>query len=222
MIRELPELIERARQLGPARIAVVEAHDPDVLESLGAGRAAGTRHPDSGRHAGEDRGLRQRRSGMRIPKPDALVRDRQRGGVRPPGHRSGPRRQGRLPDEGQGHDRHAHPRHRRSRARPAHGQSAQPGHRLPGAAPEAADAHDRRGDQHRPDPRPEGRHHPQRHHGGARPRPSGAERRAADGARVRQSRHARHGRRRGAGRHAPPRADHGRLSRRARSRSTSR
>ena len=34
MIQNLTELVERAKQLGPARIAVVEAHDPDVLESL--------------------------------------------------------------------------------------------------------------------------------------------------------------------------------------------
>ena len=34
MIRDLNELVDRARALGPARIAVVEAHDPDVLESL--------------------------------------------------------------------------------------------------------------------------------------------------------------------------------------------
>ena len=34
MIRSLDELVEEARKLGPARIAVVAAHDPDVLESL--------------------------------------------------------------------------------------------------------------------------------------------------------------------------------------------
>jgi phosphate butyryltransferase len=34
LIQNLKELVERARELGPARIAVVEAHDPDVLESL--------------------------------------------------------------------------------------------------------------------------------------------------------------------------------------------
>jgi phosphate butyryltransferase len=34
LIRDLNELVDRARALGPARIAVVEAHDPDVLESL--------------------------------------------------------------------------------------------------------------------------------------------------------------------------------------------
>jgi phosphate butyryltransferase len=34
VIRNLSELVERARALGPARIAVVEAHDPDVLECL--------------------------------------------------------------------------------------------------------------------------------------------------------------------------------------------
>ena len=34
MIQNLEELVARARQLGPARIAVIEGHDPDVLESL--------------------------------------------------------------------------------------------------------------------------------------------------------------------------------------------
>lgn len=34
MIQSLNELVDRAKQLGPVRIAVVEAHDPDVLESL--------------------------------------------------------------------------------------------------------------------------------------------------------------------------------------------
>jgi phosphate butyryltransferase len=34
VIHNLSELVERARELGPARIAVVEAHDPDVLECL--------------------------------------------------------------------------------------------------------------------------------------------------------------------------------------------
>jgi phosphate butyryltransferase len=34
MVRSFEELLDRARALGPARIAVVEAHDPDVLESL--------------------------------------------------------------------------------------------------------------------------------------------------------------------------------------------
>ncbi len=34
MIRSLEELVERGRKLGPARIVVVEAHDPDVLECL--------------------------------------------------------------------------------------------------------------------------------------------------------------------------------------------
>jgi phosphate butyryltransferase len=34
VINNLSELVERARELGPARIAVVEAHDPDVLECL--------------------------------------------------------------------------------------------------------------------------------------------------------------------------------------------
>lgn len=34
MIKSLSELVERGRKLGPARIVVVEAHDPDVLECL--------------------------------------------------------------------------------------------------------------------------------------------------------------------------------------------
>ncbi|MGO9641828.1 MAG: bifunctional enoyl-CoA hydratase/phosphate acetyltransferase [Candidatus Acidiferrales bacterium] len=34
MVRDFEELLDRARTVGPARIAVVEAHDPDVLESL--------------------------------------------------------------------------------------------------------------------------------------------------------------------------------------------
>jgi phosphate butyryltransferase len=34
LIQNLIELVERAKALGPARIAVVEAHDPDVLVSL--------------------------------------------------------------------------------------------------------------------------------------------------------------------------------------------
>ena len=34
MITNLGELVERARQYGPARVAVVAAHDPDVLECM--------------------------------------------------------------------------------------------------------------------------------------------------------------------------------------------
>ena len=45
MIANFKELIERARQLGPARIAVVEAHDPDVLESLGEAQPLGLATP---------------------------------------------------------------------------------------------------------------------------------------------------------------------------------
>jgi phosphate butyryltransferase len=45
MIASFSELIERARQLGPARIAVVEAHDPDVLESLGQAQPLGLATP---------------------------------------------------------------------------------------------------------------------------------------------------------------------------------
>jgi len=41
LIRTLKELVERARQLGPARIVVVSAHDPDVLESLAQAEPAG-------------------------------------------------------------------------------------------------------------------------------------------------------------------------------------
>jgi len=45
LIQNLTELVERARQLGPARIAVVEAHDPDVLESLGQAEPMGLAQP---------------------------------------------------------------------------------------------------------------------------------------------------------------------------------
>ena len=45
MIQNLTELVERACQLGPARIAVVEAHDPDVLESLGQAEPLGLAQP---------------------------------------------------------------------------------------------------------------------------------------------------------------------------------
>jgi phosphate butyryltransferase len=45
VIKSLSELVERARQLGPARIAVVEAHDPDVLESLGQAEPMGLATP---------------------------------------------------------------------------------------------------------------------------------------------------------------------------------
>jgi phosphate butyryltransferase len=34
MLKNLGELVERARQYGPARVAVVAAHDPDVLECM--------------------------------------------------------------------------------------------------------------------------------------------------------------------------------------------
>ena len=34
MIKSFAELVERAQQLGPARVVVIEAHNPDVLESL--------------------------------------------------------------------------------------------------------------------------------------------------------------------------------------------
>lgn len=45
MIQNLTELVERARQLGPARVAVVEAHDPDVLESLAQAEPIGLAQP---------------------------------------------------------------------------------------------------------------------------------------------------------------------------------
>ena len=41
MITNFSELITRAKALGPAPIAVVEAHDPDVLESLGQAEPMG-------------------------------------------------------------------------------------------------------------------------------------------------------------------------------------
>ncbi|MEO7189855.1 MAG: bifunctional enoyl-CoA hydratase/phosphate acetyltransferase [Vicinamibacterales bacterium] len=41
MIASFTELIARAKALGPARIVVVEAHDPDVLESLGQAEPLG-------------------------------------------------------------------------------------------------------------------------------------------------------------------------------------
>jgi phosphate butyryltransferase len=45
VIGSFTELIARARQLGPARIAVVEAHDPDVLESLAQAEPLGLAPP---------------------------------------------------------------------------------------------------------------------------------------------------------------------------------
>ena len=45
MISSFEELIARALQLGPAKIAVVEAHDPDVLESLGRAEPLGLARP---------------------------------------------------------------------------------------------------------------------------------------------------------------------------------
>ena len=45
MIHSLEELIARARQLGPARIAVIEGHDPDVLESLAQAEPLGLALP---------------------------------------------------------------------------------------------------------------------------------------------------------------------------------
>jgi phosphate butyryltransferase len=45
VITSLTDLVERGRQLGPGRIAVVEAHDPDVLESLGQAEPLGLARP---------------------------------------------------------------------------------------------------------------------------------------------------------------------------------
>ena len=45
MIQNLKELVEHARQLGPASVAVVEAHDPDVLESLAQAESLGLAKP---------------------------------------------------------------------------------------------------------------------------------------------------------------------------------
>jgi len=45
MISSVEELIARALQLGPTKIAVVEAHDPDVLESLGRAEPLGLARP---------------------------------------------------------------------------------------------------------------------------------------------------------------------------------
>jgi phosphate butyryltransferase len=45
VISSFTELIDKARELGPARIAVVEAHDPDVLESLGQAEPLGLATP---------------------------------------------------------------------------------------------------------------------------------------------------------------------------------
>ncbi len=45
MITSFDELIARAKALGPARIAVVEAHDPDVLESLAQAGPMGLASP---------------------------------------------------------------------------------------------------------------------------------------------------------------------------------
>jgi phosphate butyryltransferase len=45
LIQNLKELVEHARQLGPASVAVVEAHDPDVLESLAQAESLGLAKP---------------------------------------------------------------------------------------------------------------------------------------------------------------------------------
>jgi len=45
VFKSLKELVERARSLGPARVAVVEGHDPDVLESLAQAEPLGLARP---------------------------------------------------------------------------------------------------------------------------------------------------------------------------------
>jgi phosphate butyryltransferase len=45
LIHNLAELVEGAKALGPARIAVIEAHDPDVLESLAQAEPLGLTKP---------------------------------------------------------------------------------------------------------------------------------------------------------------------------------
>jgi phosphate butyryltransferase len=45
LIKNLNELVENAKQLGPASIAVIEAHDSDVLESLGQAEPLGLAQP---------------------------------------------------------------------------------------------------------------------------------------------------------------------------------
>jgi phosphate butyryltransferase len=45
LIQNLTELVEGAKALGPARIVVIEAHDPDVLESLAQAEPLGLAAP---------------------------------------------------------------------------------------------------------------------------------------------------------------------------------
>jgi phosphate butyryltransferase len=45
VIQNLTELVEKAREMGPASVAVVEAHDPDVLESLAQAGPLGLAKP---------------------------------------------------------------------------------------------------------------------------------------------------------------------------------
>src|ERR1019366_4973145 len=45
MIKNFKELVEQARKLGPARIAVIEAHKPEVLESLKDAEPMGLANP---------------------------------------------------------------------------------------------------------------------------------------------------------------------------------
>jgi phosphate butyryltransferase len=45
MIKNLKELVEQARKLGPARVVVIEAHNPEVLESLKDAEPMGLAEP---------------------------------------------------------------------------------------------------------------------------------------------------------------------------------
>ena len=45
MVRSFNELVERAQQLGPARVVVIEAHNPEVLESLKDAEPMGLAEP---------------------------------------------------------------------------------------------------------------------------------------------------------------------------------
>ena len=45
MIKNFAELVERAQKLGPARVAVIEAHNPDVLEALKDAEPLGLAQP---------------------------------------------------------------------------------------------------------------------------------------------------------------------------------
>ena len=45
MVKSFAELVERAQKLGPARVVVIEAHNPDVLESLKDAEPLGLAQP---------------------------------------------------------------------------------------------------------------------------------------------------------------------------------